>query len=173
VIHPLTASFPAHLDVNELKKYQQQLGWSFTRLVAYAGQKGIKLACENLTNKYGTGVLLYLLEHVPELGMCFDTGHAQLMSACNIFLPHYTKRIVALHLQDTRGRYDEHLIPGDGQIDFTGFIRILMDSGYTGVWGCESVYSALRDENKTALELATKIYSRLLRFVQSAVENRG
>ena len=65
-------------------------------------------------------------------GWCFDTGHAH----CRGFSPRVLTECAAvplsLHIQDNDGSGDEHLIPGDGTIDWDNFAAVIKEIGYAG-----------------------------------------
>lgn len=67
------------------------------------------------------------------LGLCIDTGHMFINRESLSTVPHrvggYT---VHYHLDDNGGVNDDHLVPGEGRIDFDLFLRNLGDTGYNG-----------------------------------------
>lgn len=78
----------------------------------------------------------------PFFGWCFDTGHAhckgfgpQILTECSV-VP------LSLHIQDSVGG-DDHLIPGDGNIDWDAFTRTLHTVGYTGDCVLEAHHQSL------------------------------
>ena len=79
----------------------------------------------------------------PYFGWCFDVGHAW---SCG-YAPDIIKKCcvapLSLHIQDNHGNGDEHLIPGDGTIDFDLFIAALKDVGYLGDCVLEAHHQSL------------------------------
>jgi fructoselysine 3-epimerase len=76
--------------------------------------------------------LLDELDH-PLLGVNLDLGHAQcegedLAESIDAF----RGRIWNIHLEDIRGRVHEHLVPGEGDIDFARVRRALDKARYDG-----------------------------------------
>jgi sugar phosphate isomerase/epimerase len=76
-----------------------------------------------------------LVEEVadPRLGVNQDIGHENVgvddyIGSIRRTLP-VTRNI---HVEDIRGRVHKHLIPGEGDIDFTGLFRALADGCYDG-----------------------------------------
>lgn len=72
--------------------------------------------------------LLYLISQVnsSNIGICLDTGHlhlngVSLKEAITVSRPY----LRAFHLHDNNGKYDEHLFPGEGTIDFSPVIELL------------------------------------------------
>jgi sugar phosphate isomerase/epimerase len=74
----------------------------------------------------------------PNVGLNVDTGHANLgdlgvVRAIELAGP----RIRTTHLQDNFGQRDDHLPPGQGQIDFVAALSALRLAGYAGVYMVE------------------------------------
>ena len=69
----------------------------------------------------------------PLCGWCFDTGHAHFYGIEPCVLRELDVPPLSLHIQDTHGPGygDEHLLPGDGNIDWKEFLDILQEIGYT------------------------------------------
>ena len=70
----------------------------------------------------------------PFFGWCFDTGHAHASGIPVTILRELDVVPLSLHIQDTHGvgYGDEHLLPGDGNIDWKEFLRVLHEIGYEG-----------------------------------------
>ena len=89
----------------------------------------------------------------PLFGWCFDTGHA---NSCG-YKPEILKKCAAaplsVHLQDNHGGGDEHLIPGDGTIDWAGTLIALRSVGYLGDCVMEAHHQSLvaPDEERDAI----------------------
>lgn len=122
---------------------------SLEELLPTAASLGITIAIENIW--FPTNIpekLLAFIEHFqsPNLGLCFDSGHANLMARdrgskdanpvqawerfgavhydadiLGKMLPHIT----TCHLHDNNGLYDEHLLPGRGEIKWESLIAKL------------------------------------------------
>ena len=122
-----------------------QVVGSLEILLEYAQSLGIVLAIENSYEKSNsiTELLYYLeaLEFHPNLGVCFDAGHAWTTTAFpgrdqNLYHPHLKKawdncvlcfddpmgmlypHIVTAHIHDNNGYGDDHALPGTGSVDF-------------------------------------------------------
>lgn len=80
-------------------------------------------------------VLLNLIENFPNdlCGICLDTGHSflnkdfTLTETFNIL----KDRIHTFHLQDNNGNYDDHLMPGNGAINWQDFFSQIKKNGYS------------------------------------------
>lgn len=127
-----------------------------------AKERGVVLLSENIL--WGASsdprVIADLVKRVdsPWFGWCYDVGHAW----CSGYSPDViTERGVAplsIHIQDNHGNGDEHLIPGDGTLDFDLFFSALKQVGYRGDLVLEAHHQSLvaPDEERDA------ILSRLL-----------
>lgn len=117
----------------------------------YARERGVRLCIENMV---GTPNELQFDEFDrifdrfgPDyIGYCCDTGHAMLTDANDPFsIPRkYVDRLYMIHLNDNHGysrpgdfsddaamsRADEHLVLGDGTVDFDAFAEILARAPY-------------------------------------------
>lgn len=100
---------------------------SLKELRSYAGERGIRLACEvryhahEMPNFDETGVVLRHFSD-PTLGFWFDTGHAQALAhlgleSLDAWLEGYGDRILGVHFHDIVGLRD-HLVAGIGELDF-------------------------------------------------------
>lgn len=131
-----------HLGVREDHWSARSLENSLTaieHLKAFAHPLGVKCLVENLHNEVATPEhILEVLKvgHFDNVGVCFDTGHAQLseigLEGSFALLKH---RIGELHVHDNSGVRDEHLWPGAGGIDWAAFSRLAaqLPDGVPGV----------------------------------------
>ena len=86
--------------------------------------------------------LLRLIEAVamPNLGICFDTSHAQLAQEGIGMATRLGSFVVTLHASDNGGRSDDHLVPGTGVIDWEKFFGILSEIRYDPVFMVELMH---------------------------------
>lgn len=74
----------------------------------------------------------------PNIGITLDTGHAHTeeVSDSSVSLEGFIKKegklIKNIHLHDNDGKYDQHLPPGQGNINFPRVISLLKEQGYKG-----------------------------------------
>ncbi len=61
------------------------------------------------------------------------------------------------HIDDNQGKSDDHLIPGDGKIDFLPFFQALTKSGYQGMIAVELGYSYILDPDTASLQSLTTL----------------
>ena len=98
---------------------------SIHELDQFASELNIKLALENMPIKHWTfgNTAEEILEMIndTQLGICFDVGHAYIQNEVEQFLKHLDL-IYNVHLHDNSGRRDEHLVLGEGNIDFPNIL---------------------------------------------------
>ena len=138
VIHPMNKQFPEEIDKQPAVDHLVE---SFSVLAESAKTYGVNLALENIDEPYSGNILAVLFARIDDLKFCLDTGHAALWNSWDVYLPGYINRLAALHVHDNHGHRDEHLIPGDGTINYQPFIELLKTSGYTGYFGLECAQS--------------------------------
>ncbi|MCC7355041.1 MAG: sugar phosphate isomerase/epimerase [Anaerolineae bacterium] len=125
-------------------------GWarladSLKRLSDYAARRFMRVALEP-ADRYETDLVQNveqahrLLQDVgsDSLGIVFDVGHSQIVgddpaTAVRALGP----ALFHVHIDDTHGQRDDHLVPGQGIIDFGSFFAALKDVGYSGFLAAE------------------------------------
>ena len=100
----------------------------FDCIVAYAGEKGVQIAFENLEGEEYLDALLMRYCNEPHVGFCWDSGHDHCYPHKTDFLQAYGNRLIMTHLNDNfglrdpsgrpDGKYDLHFLPYDGTIDW-------------------------------------------------------
>jgi sugar phosphate isomerase/epimerase len=104
-------------------------------MVAAAGDNGITLCIENLTERYESFV--EVCDAIPRLRMTLDIGHGELLSSENTsfgFIRHLFDKIAHLHVHDNHGgtsvKDDLHLPLGQGRVDYPRIFSMLKEKGY-------------------------------------------
>ena len=95
------------------------------------------MALENVRNNQ---TLVQLLDTIPSpmLGLCYDSGHDFVWSGKPYdLLKRYGDRLFAVHLHDNRGREDEHLPIGEGDVNWETVRQGIGDSAYAGSFTLE------------------------------------
>lgn len=121
-------------------------------ILAAAEKHGVVILSENLL--WGASIpaenIADLVKAVdsPRFGWCYDTGHANAFGRSFDALRDVSCVPVSLHIQDNHanGR-DDHLIPGDGNIDWYGFMKVLKGIGYPGEFVIEAHHQTLEMED--------------------------
>lgn len=113
-----------HLGEREDTWSQRTIDYALTALEhlgAFAKALGVRLLVENLTNNVTTPehlITILDLDHLDNVGICLDLGHAHMTVGVPDAVNVLGNRIVSLHVHDNHGMKDEHLWPGDGTIDW-------------------------------------------------------
>jgi sugar phosphate isomerase/epimerase len=107
------------------------------RTVALACRhEGVQLAIESpLPHLIGghPDEFAWLLAHIGEgAGVCLDTGHVALGRSWRRFAELCEGRIVHIHASDNHGQYDDHLVPGEGTVDWTEIVSTLRTIRFDG-----------------------------------------
>jgi len=117
-------------EYDDPRKFEAALS-SLEHLRAFARPLGVTLLVENTPNDLATPERLRELLnalHYPDLGVCFDTGHAHLMSSVHQAFGVLADRIGSTHIHDNRRDRDSHLWPGEGTIDWTQTMQSLRNA---------------------------------------------
>lgn len=135
---------------------------SIEALDEMAAPLGVRLALEVIPNRLSTPEqLVRLIEdelELPDVGVCFDFGHAQLAGDLLDAIETLSGHVVTTHVHDNRGRTDDHLLPFQGRIQWDAGLMALQKIGYDGVLMFELAAAA---EPRVALEGAQRVRERL------------
>jgi sugar phosphate isomerase/epimerase len=89
------------------------------------------------------------------VGACWDTGHGNAqMQNQRVALNRLSYRLRNLHINDNEyGMRDEHLIPGDGTLDFARCFHLLKQIGYKGEFVLEAHHQSVdaKDEERDGI----------------------
>lgn len=132
----LTRNFVVHLNASKEQKPSMYGVKRVKKILEVCDECNINLCVENL---YSTKEFPYLLKHVnhERLKMCFDTGHKNFLTPNADFLKKFKDKIQVLHIHDNNGERDEHLICGEGTIDWESFASEI--SAITGIVLCAEI----------------------------------
>jgi len=101
---------------------------SLEHLHAFAKPLGVQLLVENIPNELSTPEKLMELLHAgrfDDIGVCFDVGHAHIMSNVPPAFDVLKGRIRSTHVHDNNKDQDSHLWPGSGNIDWKETMELL------------------------------------------------
>ena len=97
-------------------------------LGAFAHPLGVRLLVENLTSEPTTPehlITILDLGHLNTVGTCLDVGHAHITVGVAAAIATLGSRIASVHVHDNHAVKDEHLWPGDGNIDWPAAVKDL------------------------------------------------
>ena len=121
---------------------------SIRKLHTTAEEYGLRIAIENLPQKYGSVMKtpedfakLYAKTGLTDIGIVLDTGHANLEAQTEPFLTRFPDKIRELHLSDNMGEQDQHLGIGYGKINWQSIVQSLKRISFSGIVMVESVYN--------------------------------
>jgi sugar phosphate isomerase/epimerase len=118
---------------------------SLESLAGVASDVGARIALENMRHRADypnrTGMYVSQLSEIiaaldpATVGICVDTGHANISEQCTVAeaFSHHADRIIHVHYDDNFGIDDEHLTPGEGEIEFDAFLNAAKDAQYEGM----------------------------------------
>lgn len=143
VLHPESVKPVRRLGDGEARR--EMCRQSLAELVPLAREGGLRMALENMRwradnpNRTGmyTDELMEIIDGLDEqvLGICFDIGHAYISEGADCYdaFRRNARRIIHVHLDDNHGIEDEHLEPGQGDIDLPRFYRVAKLCNYAGM----------------------------------------
>lgn len=127
VIHPgPEEGFPEDQRLRRMEIVAQSL----TEISDRCRELGIGFVLENKLPHLFAGQirdLMWILGalETTEVGVCLDTGHAHLAGDLLTAAHKLSGHLRLVHASDNRGRYDDHLAPGDGEIPWERLLRQL------------------------------------------------
>ena len=119
---------------------------SIETMHAAAQRVGVELALEVIPNSLSSPeALVSLIENDLDglkVGICMDVGHAHILGDLNDAIESCSGHILTTHLHDNKGRSDDHLAPGEGNINWPATVMELQKVGYDGAWMFEVANSS-------------------------------
>ena len=109
------------------KKFEAAMT-SIEHLRAFAKPLGVKILLENIPNELSTPDKLVELihnAHFDDVGVCFDFGHAHMMSTVSEGFEIVRNLVCSTHVHDNDKIKDLHLWPGQGTIDWKAAVELL------------------------------------------------
>ena len=93
---------------------------SLENLTIFAKHRGVTIALENKADELGCPTTLHQFAQKTHLQVkfCFDIGHAHIEGGVGPGFELMRERVVTVHVHDNHGDKDEHLLPGEGTIDW-------------------------------------------------------
>ena len=107
---------------------------SIEHLRAFAKPLGVRILLENIPNELSTPdriVELIRTSHFEDVGVCFDLGHAHMMSSVPQAFETLKDYIRSTHTHDNKRDKDTHLWPGEGSIDWKEAMQLLSSAPHT------------------------------------------
>lgn len=143
VVHPL---FP-YMDTPDHPEEVWAMNEEFIGTLAdYAKEYGVVVCLENMPfPDFPIATVEHCIEMLDRLKrdnlkICIDTGHAAIFKGSDVAsaVRLAGDRLEAVHIHDNMGDRDDHLIPGDGIIDWDGLAAALKEIGFDKVISLET-----------------------------------
>jgi sugar phosphate isomerase/epimerase len=107
---------------------------SIEHLRAFAKPLGVRILLENIPNELSTPDRLIEMirgAHFDDVGVCFDTGHANMAGSVREGFEVLRSHICSTHIHDNDKMKDSHLWPGQGTIDWKETMELLRSAPQT------------------------------------------
>lgn len=147
VVHPVFKGEDGH-SIKDVEQFVKINAKAIKPFLEPAEKNGVILLSENLL--WGASIqptaISALVEEVnsPYFGWCYDTGHANAFGLSSDELLKCSVAPLSLHMQDNHGiQKDEHLLPGDGTVDWKLLLENLHKVGYKGEIVLEAHHQSL------------------------------
>ena len=120
----------------------------YRELLSVAEENGVNILAENspldnleigyfLTTGAEMREFVKYVDH-PLMHACWDTGHANTLGAQYHHLVELGDELYGVHINDNRGKDDEHTMPFLGTMSLDDVMHGLLDSGYKGAFTFEA-----------------------------------
>jgi sugar phosphate isomerase/epimerase len=161
------------VSADERTKRVAQLEKSIAELGEFGSSIGVRYAFENLPSYHAigsdAGELANILTQInaPNTGMCFDTGHANMVCDPAAAIRQVAGQIIYVHLSDNSGNADDHEIPYRGTMDVDAVAEALHDESYSGTVMLEIFYN-LDQLKRTVDEGYAERFARMLQIANGS-----
>jgi sugar phosphate isomerase/epimerase len=133
---------------------------SVEHLRAFAKPLGVTVLVENIPNEMSTPERLIEFiraAHFDDVGVCFDFGHAHIMSTVPQAFEVLKQHIRSTHTHDNLRDRDAHFWPGDGSIDWREAMELLQSAPQVP----PLLLEIEQDPNKSVPEMMEKTFRKL------------
>jgi sugar phosphate isomerase/epimerase len=167
IVHPGN-SLANSQDDNEKHRRIECSIQSLKAISEAAKKKNVRLAVENMLGGMVAGES-WQLEKIVEpfdrnlVGVCIDVSHASLCKELDKLIKTLGPRIFAVHISDNHGKMDDHLIPGEGQLDFVRITKKLKEAGFNGMFLLEVLGEAVKRKPEEVLKASKQIALKILK----------
>ena len=163
VVHPIWKT--AEGTIVDAEEFLSVNAAAILPILESAQKHGVVILTENLL--WGASIKLSLISELvgrvnsPVFGWCYDTGHAHTMGEPLETLLDCARPPLSLHIQDNHGTgRDEHLIPGDGTLDFGRCFALLKQLGYAGDFVLEAHHQSVEASDDERDAILRRLYTR-------------
>jgi sugar phosphate isomerase/epimerase len=137
----LIIHIPTTKPLESRPTWLRQIRKSLDQIELYAKSHSVRIALENMARDDWEMLETLLPEYGPGfVGLCFDSGHANLSGHDFGHLDPLKDRLIAVHLHDNDGIRDQHKIPFTGTVDWENLAIIIASSAYDQCVNLEVVF---------------------------------
>ncbi|MBE6596567.1 MAG: sugar phosphate isomerase/epimerase [Ruminococcaceae bacterium] len=173
VMHPMNLP---HDPLYDPKRAKEAAIKALAPYIEEARKCGVGIAVENMVDfrgnrrRYCGGDIYELIDLVdtindPSLGICLDTGHANISGADPAeAIRAVGKRLKATHINDNHAAdRDEHILPYFGTVDWQSTVKALKEIGYEGDFAYEVAFDGCpREVGREFVEYSARLGRYLL-----------
>jgi sugar phosphate isomerase/epimerase len=141
------------------KKFEAAMT-SIEHLRAFAKPLGVRILLENIPNELSApDKLVEMIQsaHFDDVGICFDFGHAHIISSVRDAFEILRNHVQSTHVHDNKKDKDSHLWPGQGTIDWKEAMELFRSAPRTPALLLELE----EDEKINPLEKLAETFDRL------------
>jgi len=170
VVHPIWRGADGEI-IDDKQTFIAGNAQAISAMTDIAAEYGVTLLSENLlwgasADPCVISALVRAVSH-PNFGWCYDTGHAKSLGYAPAVLRDCTPPL-SLHIQDNLGHGDDHLLPGDGVIDWDDVCAVLREIGYAGDTVLEAHHQPLEARNERERKsILIDLYMRSVKLEQN------
>lgn len=106
------------------------------KIISLAEDDQVQIAFENLKNISNLTLVLNSFSS-KQIGYCYDSCHHKNYASDTDLISMFGDRLIALHLQDNGGKFNQHQLPFDGNIDWPEVMNSIALTGYKGATSLE------------------------------------
>lgn len=151
----------------------------FNKLIPAMERNGVNVLCENSTAA-NTGSMYFtnsgadikeFVEYVnhPLFHACWDTGHGNIEGSQYDEIMAVGRDLFAVHINDNRGVWDEHILPFCGTTNFGEIINALIDCEFKGYFTFECDNAMIRASQRRSFDRDNRLLEPQL-FMQKHLE---
>lgn len=166
VVHPIDAYNDGKVDVEgAITKNMENFEW----VIELAKKHNLGIAYENMpwgrekvarfSNKASELVALIDRYNDPDIGICWDFGHGNMMTSNQLpELRLMGKRLKMTHIADNYSKGDDHMNPFHGNTDWHSIMPVLTEIGYEGDFAFETHMETAHVPDRFRYEIAKNAY---------------
>ncbi|MCK4590834.1 MAG: sugar phosphate isomerase/epimerase, partial [Candidatus Latescibacteria bacterium] len=126
-------------DLSDPEHFEKVIGWSIesvTRIARFSQERGLKLELETSGGYGDVTAIRRIVAPFPkeEVGILVDTGHCWRSRKGTgdpvLKIREADERLFGVHIHDNHRGEDEHLVPGEGTIDWPGVLKALKNVAF-------------------------------------------